>query len=160
MIPPFSYPWSRGFRWVGRGDSRLLVLEVLKKRPMHGYEVSKEISEMFNGLYEPSAGVIYPTLQWLEDEGYVELEHENGKKVYRITKNGLKFLEEKSEFVEALLEAGRGVAANQKIQVIRAGKRLAQTLFLLHVDMTDEKAKQATKILDDARQLIAKLVSE
>ena len=145
---------------MGRGDSRLLVLEVLKKRPMHGYEVSREISEMFNQCYEPSPGVIYPTLQWLEDEEYVELVHENGKKVYRITKNGLKFLEEKGELVESLLEAGRGAVANQRIQVIRAGKRLAQTLFLLHVDITDEKARQATKILDDARQRIAKLVSE
>lgn len=145
---------------MGRGDSRLLVLEVLKKRPMHGYEVSREISEIFNQCYEPSPGVIYPTLQRLEDEEYVELVHENGKKVYRITKNGLKFLEEKGELVESLLEAGRGAVANQRIQVIRAGKRLAQTLFLLHVDITDEKARQATKILDDARQRIAKLVSE
>ena len=144
---------------MGRGDSRLLVLEVLKKRPMHGYELSKEISEMFNGCYEPSPGVIYPTLQWLEDEAYVELIHEDGKKVYKITKNGQEFLEKKSELVEALLEAGRGAAANQKIQVIRAGKRLAQALFLLHVEMTEEKAKEATRILDDARQRITELVS-
>lgn len=161
MIPPFArFPWPRGLRWMGRGDSRLLVLEVLKKRPMHGYEVSKEIGELFNGLYEPSPGVIYPTLQWLEDEGYVELMHENGKKTYRITESGLKFLEQKSELVEALLEAGRGVAANEKLKVIRAGKRLAQTVFLLYMDLTDAKAKEATKILDDARQRIAKLVSE
>ena len=144
---------------MGRGYSRLLVLEVLRKRPKHGYKLSKEISGMTNGCYEPSPGLIYPTLQWLEDEGYVELVHENGKKVYNVTKNGLEFLENKSELVEAVLEVGRVAAANKKIQVIRAGKRMAQALFLLHVDMTDEKAKEGTKILDDARQRITELVS-
>ena len=85
--------------------------------------------------------------------------HENGKKVYSVTKNSLEFLEKKSELVEVVLEGGPIAGANEKIQVIRAGKRLAKALFLLHVDMTDEKAKEGIKTLDDARQRITELVS-
>jgi DNA-binding PadR family transcriptional regulator len=69
----------------GRGDSRLLVLMALRRRAMHGYEVAKEISRMFGGFYEPSPGAVYPTLQWLEDEGLVRSEVVEGRRVYSLT---------------------------------------------------------------------------
>jgi DNA-binding PadR family transcriptional regulator len=46
---------------------RILVLEALADGPKRGYEVIKAIRDRFHGLYSPSPGAIYPTLQLLED---------------------------------------------------------------------------------------------
>jgi len=150
--------WGRFLKPLRRGDFRLLVLEVLKKRPMHGYEVAKEISEMFGGFYEPSPGVVYPTLQWLEDEGYVKAEQVDGKRVYSITENGLKFLEEKEESVKRLLDACTSIMENERLKLFNAGRRLAQTILLLMPDATDEQLREAVRIIEDARRRIAELM--
>jgi len=68
---------------------------MIKVKPRHGYEIIREIEEKSYGFYKPSPGVIYPTLQALEEMGYAKSEENEGKKTYSITENGLKFLEEK-----------------------------------------------------------------
>ena len=55
---------------------------------MHGYEVIRELSERTNGMWEPSPGSIYPTLQLLEDEGLVSVEESEGRKQYSLTEQG------------------------------------------------------------------------
>ncbi|MEV4318475.1 PadR family transcriptional regulator [Actinocrispum sp. NPDC049592] len=54
-----------------RGDVRAAILALLAERPMHGYEIIQEISERSGGLWRPSPGSVYPTLQLLSDEGLV-----------------------------------------------------------------------------------------
>ncbi len=77
-----------------RGYLKYALLELLKERPKHGYEMMKELEERMGGFYAPSAGAIYPTLQLLEDRGWVTSEALEGKKVYRITAEGAKALDE------------------------------------------------------------------
>jgi DNA-binding PadR family transcriptional regulator len=84
-------------RFFGKGDLKYVILDLLKDKPSHGYEIIKAIEERFHGLYSPSAGSIYPTLQLLEDMGYVTSAEKDGKKVYTITQEGQKFLEESEE---------------------------------------------------------------
>jgi len=150
--------WGRFLKPLKRGDFRLLVLEVLKKRPMHGYEVAKEISEMFGGFYEPSPGVVYPTLQWLEDEGYVKAEQVNGKRVYSITETGLKFLEERGESVKRLLDTCTSIMENERLKLFNAGRKLAQTVMILLPEANDEQLREAVKIIEEARRRIAELM--
>ena len=52
-----------------RGILRYRILQLINDNPMHGYDVIKSFNEEFEGLYRPSAGAIYPTLQTLEGEG-------------------------------------------------------------------------------------------
>lgn len=61
---------------------------MLADRPMHGYEMIRELQERSNGVWKPSAGSIYPTLQLLEDEGLVTANEESGKKLYSLTDSG------------------------------------------------------------------------
>jgi DNA-binding PadR family transcriptional regulator len=63
---------------VRRGDFRFLVLMALSEKPMHGYALIQEIGRTY--LRPVSAGLIYPTLQELEDMGYVSSEEKGGKK--------------------------------------------------------------------------------
>jgi DNA-binding PadR family transcriptional regulator len=79
---------------VERGDVKLLVLSVLRDSPKHGYEVMRAIEQRTGGAYTPSPGVIYPTLQLLEDLGHVR-SHEGGdRKVYELTDAGRAHLDE------------------------------------------------------------------
>jgi hypothetical protein len=43
---------------------------LLAERPMHGYQIIREIEERSGGSWKPSAGSVYPTLQLLADEGF------------------------------------------------------------------------------------------
>lgn len=83
---------------------KYVILQLLKDKPMHGYEVMKALEEQTQGCYKPSPGTVYPTLQWLEDEGLVRGEDVEGKKVYAITDAGLEFLEKHKGTVEDIFD--------------------------------------------------------
>lgn len=95
---PFSF--GSGPRMFGRGDLKYALLDLLKERPKHGYEMMKELEDRSGGFYTPSAGAIYPTLNLLEDRGWVSVETQDGKKVYTITDEGRKALSEHQERAE------------------------------------------------------------
>jgi DNA-binding PadR family transcriptional regulator len=63
------------------------ILELLAERPRHGYDVIRDLEERNEG-YRASAGSVYPTLQLLEDGGFVTSETVDGKRVYTITGAG------------------------------------------------------------------------
>lgn len=96
----FGRGWAKmagcDFPRMRRGDMKFLLLEVLKEGPRHGYEIISELEQRFRG-YRPSPGSVYPTLQMLEEGGFVTGEEVDGKKVYTITDAGLKLLEERGE---------------------------------------------------------------
>ncbi|MGW4807940.1 PadR family transcriptional regulator [Kitasatospora sp. NPDC004272] len=104
-MPPFGPgfgPRGRGFGGHGprghgggrrggrarRGDVRASLLALLLERPMHGYEMITEIGERTGGVWRPSPGSVYPTLQLLEEEGLVEANEESGKKLFELTEAG------------------------------------------------------------------------
>ncbi len=105
---PWEWWWSAGGprrrQWFEAGDMKYVILKLLKEKPMHGYEVMKALEEHTHGCYKPSPGTIYPTLQWLEDEGLVRSEEIEGKKVYHIIEAGLRFLEENKSTVEGIFD--------------------------------------------------------
>jgi len=94
--------WRR--QWFGAGDMKYVILKLLRDKPRHGYEVMKELEARMHGCYSPSPGTIYPTLQWLEDEGLVVGRDVEGKKVYEITDTGRAFLDEHKDIVEEIFD--------------------------------------------------------
>ncbi len=89
--PPHR-PRPRG-SYFGRGGIKFAILDLLQERPRHGYDIIREIEERSGGEYTPSPGVVYPTLQALEDQDYVRSTEEEGKRVYAITEAGIAYLE-------------------------------------------------------------------
>ena len=81
-------------RHFQRGDLKYVILELIRDKPRYGYEIILALEERSHGFYSPSPGSIYPTLQMLEEAGYVRSDQQDGKKVYTITDDGVKFLEE------------------------------------------------------------------
>src|SRR5215813_3008549 len=112
---PFAFGFGpRGFgfwgprygrrQWFGSGDMKYVILKLLNEKPMHGYEVMKALEERLRGCYSPSPGTVYPTLQWLDDEGLVKARDVEGKKVYEITDAGRKFLREHRDVIEDIFD--------------------------------------------------------
>ena len=79
---------GRGPR-AGRGDVRAAILALLAEEPMHGYQIMRELGERSGGVWRPSPGSIYPTLQQLEDEELVRPETgDGGRRVFTLTDAG------------------------------------------------------------------------
>jgi DNA-binding PadR family transcriptional regulator len=76
-----------GFR-ARRGMIEPAILAALLDRPMHGYEIMDSIEERTQGMWRPSAGSVYPTLQLLEEKELVVVKTEGEKKVYHLTDAG------------------------------------------------------------------------
>ncbi len=91
----------------GAGEVKFVILRLLKEKPRHGYEVIKALEEKMGGCYTASAGTVYPTLQLLEDEGYVRAEDTDGKKVYHVTPEGERYLEEHRDLLDEIIDRVR-----------------------------------------------------
>nr|WP_307830689.1 PadR family transcriptional regulator [Mycobacteroides abscessus] len=82
-------PRGRGRGRGQRGDVRAAILALLAERPMHGYEMIREIAERSNNIWRPSPGSVYPTLQLLVDEGLItETEGGSSRKQFELTEEG------------------------------------------------------------------------
>ncbi len=92
-----------------RGGVRYLVLDALAAQPRHGYEIMAAIAERANGRYKPSPGVVYPTLQLLEELGHVRVTERDEKKVYTITTAGKVELAAHDEEVASFYEQSEDV---------------------------------------------------
>jgi DNA-binding PadR family transcriptional regulator len=84
-----------------RGTLRYVLLDALRDGPKHGYEVIKSLEERTGGRYAPSPGTVYPTLQYLDDLGFVRAEQADERRVYAITDAGRAELIAHDEVVRA-----------------------------------------------------------
>ena len=79
-----------------RAVSPLLVLSLLRERPMYGYELSARVSDQSEGLLKVS--VLYPVLFRLQAQGYIETSSNvivdgRARSYYAITEAGRTYLE-------------------------------------------------------------------
>jgi len=88
---------------------RYLILDAIGQQRRHGYEIIQAIEELSAGTYRPSPGVIYPTLQMLEELGHARVEETEARKVYAITADGKRDLADHAEEVRDFYDnAGEG----------------------------------------------------
>lgn len=150
----------RGKRLFDYGELRLLILTMIAQEPRHGYELIRAIEEKFGGSYTPSPGVIYPTLSWLDDAGYVAKSEEGSRKSYRITPEGEAFLVANKTAADEVLSRSVGRQGkgreNAPAPVVRAMEnlKLAMRLRLREGDLAAETAEKIAAALDAAAQAI------
>ena len=92
---------------LAKGSTALLVLSVISKRDMYGYEIIKTIENASEEVFSLNEGTLYPILHSLEADGSLEAywcEAEGRKrKYYKITAAGLERIEEfKNEWKEVM----------------------------------------------------------
>ena len=153
--------------FFGRGDLKFIILDLLKDKPKHGYEIMKDIEARGSGFYAPSPGSIYPTLQMLEDMGYVAPRTEDSKKVYEITDEGRKYLEENRETVRGIHERFskrfEHHLKHEMHDLFREMHDLAGTLFRALRSgrlQRPEQLEQVREVLNQARKSIDDLLSK
>jgi DNA-binding PadR family transcriptional regulator len=106
MFRDRAFKHERFFRGFGKespfhkGDLKYVILDLLKEKPRYGYEIIRDLEERSHGFYAPSPGVVYPTLQMLEEMGYASAVERDGKKIYTITEEGSKFISEQKDFTD------------------------------------------------------------
>jgi DNA-binding PadR family transcriptional regulator len=151
-----------GGRWRGPrrgffrpGEVRLALLSLLQQAPGHGYDLMKRLEERSGGMYQASAGTVYPVLQQLEDEGLVRARESDGKKVYEITEAGRAELGRQKDAVDGIwTRAGRWREAGCRmgpdtVEVAAALGRLTRSAFAAAGD--GKRAERVVEILNRAR---------
>ena len=103
--------------------TRLLVLSLLSKEDLYGYQMIVELARRSNHVFDMKEGTLYPILHGLEQEGLVESYRQEAptgreRKYYHLTRKGRNALkdEEKawecySGAVNAVLRSGAEAAA-------------------------------------------------
>lgn len=95
--------FMRAGRMLAQGDLRFIALALIAEQPRHGYDIIKQLEEKTSGWYSPSPGIVYPTLTYLEEAGYLTSQADGAKKLYTITDAGRGYLEENREIIEAVM---------------------------------------------------------
>ena len=78
-----------------KGILPAVILNMIEKQPMHGYQIITSIRRQYHVYYGPST--IYPLLNKLEEEGYIKSEWNlsgRPRKIYALTNKGKKYLDE------------------------------------------------------------------
>lgn len=111
----------RARRMLAQGDLRLVALALTAEAPRHGYEIIKLVEEKTADWYSPSPGIIYPTLTYLEEAGYLTASTDGAKKLYAITEEGRSYLQSNRELAEVVL--ARLAALGERVTRWRRAER-------------------------------------
>lgn len=84
-----------------KGSTNMLVLSLLEKEDMYGYQMIRKMADESNNVFELQEGTLYPILHSLEEKGFItSYWDETGskkRKYYSITKKGKEQLKDKKE---------------------------------------------------------------
>lgn len=85
-----------------KGTTPLLILQLLEEGDKYGYQLSKELEERSQQLFQLKEGTLYPILHSLESIAMIEAYWENTasarkRKYYRITDTGRNELKERKK---------------------------------------------------------------
>jgi DNA-binding PadR family transcriptional regulator len=161
--PPGPGPWMFRMRHGGRrrrGDVRAAILALLDERPMHGYEMIQELEERSDGMWRPSAGSIYPTLQLLEDEGLIAGEEHDGKRRFTLTDAGREAAAKRSADQPPPWEQAAEGADDERQDLFASIKQFAPAVIQIAQVGTPDQAQRAKAILDDARKKLYAILAE
>lgn len=91
------------------GALEMMILQSVRRQPMHGYALVQHIKQRSNALLQVEEGSLYPALQRLLKAGLLKAEWQLSAtnrrvRVYTITPNGVKHLEHEVSRFEQMLE--------------------------------------------------------
>ena len=165
--PPFPPlppgPWDhrgrgRGHGRRSRGDVRAAILALLAERPMHGYEMIQELEARTGGVWRPSPGSVYPTLQLLEDEGLIAGEEGEGRRRFTLTDTGRAEAERQGQRTPwEEVTAGVAPAAWNLRDAIA---QTAQAAWSVGSAGSEAQQGRALEILNDARRRLYAILAE
>ncbi len=149
---------GRGRGRRNRGDVRAALLFLMAERPMHGYEMIQELNSRTGGIWRPSPGSVYPTLQMLEDEGLITSQQIEGRRQYTLTDGGR---EAAAKMSHAPWEH---FADDDTVSTVRdfgqASMGLMNALREVGMNGTEGQRERALQVLGDARRKLYAILAE
>jgi DNA-binding PadR family transcriptional regulator len=127
--------------------------------PANGYEVMHRIEERSGGVWRPSPGSIYPTLQMLEDEGLIRAEVHDQSRTYELTQEGRAKANTDAEDPSGApwedIMGGEGARAVREalFQTMMAARQLTHA-------GRPEQLQRGTEILQRARKELYRLLAD
>ncbi len=158
---PFGPEGSGPRQRAGRGDVRSAILALLAEGPRHGYQIIQDIAERSGGQWRPSPGSVYPALSALQDEGLVDDEKVDGRRIFALTPAGLEHVESRRDELAGLFD---GFAAESEPDDVTDVRQLLFGVGGAAVQVlstgTPEQVAAARKVLLDARRDLYRLLAE
>jgi DNA-binding PadR family transcriptional regulator len=140
---------------------RSAILALLAEDPRHGYQIIQDISERSEGQWKPSPGSVYPALSALQDEGLVDDEKVDGRRVFSLTSAGRAHVDERRDELAGVFDAFAAESEPDDVTDLR------QLLFgvggaAVQVVTTGspEQVAAARKVLQAARRDLYRLLAE
>lgn len=149
---------------VRRGDVRSAILDVLAAAPMNGYQIIQQIAERSGGAWKPSPGSVYPTVQQLEDEGLVEGQDVDGRRLLVLTGTGRAYVEEHADQLAATwatFETEGPDTTQARVGDLKpvTGQVLG-AVWQIMVSGTDQQRAEAAEVLGETRRRLYGLLAE
>jgi len=151
---------GRGRGRAGRGDIRAVILSVLSEGPSNGYNVIKTIAERSGGVWRPSPGSVYPTLQQLVDEELIEAVGEGRRTEYALTEAGQAYVKENADELTRAWESGAPKRSEQELAFQQSVGKLMGVVGQFHHAASDAQRAAAVDKLDEARRALYLILAD
>jgi DNA-binding PadR family transcriptional regulator len=102
-----------------KGSTDFVILSLLAKRPMYGYEISQQLDQQRGGYFEMKEGLLYPTLHRMQEKGWLSTEWQvvdgRRRKYYALTPLGKEVLGEQAAEWKTFLEQLRALLGANEV---------------------------------------------
>jgi DNA-binding PadR family transcriptional regulator len=149
-------PWSR----ARRGNVRAAILSVLAEEPMHGYQIMQQLEEHSGGMWRPSPGSVYPTLQLLEDQGFIKGEEVEGRRVFALTEAGKTEAEASKERHGTPWESSEHGDQGPRFKLRKVVFQIGAAVKQIGTTGSSEQVDTTLEILAETRKRIYSLLAE
>lgn len=153
LIEPTEKPRKRLFE---AGEMKLIVLHFISQQPKFSYDIIKDVSNLVGGNYKPSTGTICPTINYLEEQQYTQVQlTEDERKQYHITPKGLEHLQQQQELLSKVLSrfyARQQIQTNSDYVAIKNAMEQLKIALRQHIQNPQLKAKTIVEIADQIQQ--------
>ena len=102
------------------GALEIMILQSLRRKPMHGYALVKHIKQVSDDLLQVEEGSLYPALQRMLKEGLLQSKagisaKRRPTRIYRLTPAGVRHLEREVVSFEKMFAGIRRVLAAAEV---------------------------------------------
>ncbi|MFC4243001.1 PadR family transcriptional regulator [Gryllotalpicola reticulitermitis] len=150
---------GRGRRRASRGDIRAALLSLIAEAPSSGYALIKRIGEKTDGLWVPSPGSVYPTLQQLVDEELIAPAGEGRKTEYSLTDAGRAYVDEHADELAAAWNAAPA-RSGADAELFTAIGKLMGAIHQLRFVASEAQRQQAAAKIDELRKSLYAILAE
>jgi DNA-binding PadR family transcriptional regulator len=150
-------------RFFRHGELPLVILALLERQPMHGYQILVELEELFGEAYEPSTGTIYPAITALAEERLIVMHKIGRLKTYRLTDLGRKALAKRADKLADLeLRTDTRIRSNGSVEsmVDRYTSQIRTLAKRLPASKDEKKVAKFEKVLSGTVDLLDRVTSE